>query len=130
MTTFDLEWARGVVAACDPVFLEADAGFRPHDGLAEEMPGAVTSLLWEADPRSFAARYPESPIVESYGDQWSGVHCIDYWVYVDAETRSCELSTEGWNLPQIRLGLSGRADVDGMEIAAVFRRILGLPPVA
>lgn len=66
---FDQRWADAVCSVCDPVFASADVGFvrqiqsDPADGL-------VQALLWEADPLRFAERYPDSRIVDSYGDEW------------------------------------------------------------
>ena len=43
----------------------AFASLSEMTGIAEEV-----ALLWEADPELFAERYPDSGIVESYGEQW------------------------------------------------------------
>jgi hypothetical protein len=88
---------------------------------------AVEAILWEADPSKFAARYPDSGIIETYGEEhWKDVGCIDYWLYVDAPDRVGRLSVEGWNLPEVLVKISGHGGMDGMNIAAVFARILGV----
>jgi hypothetical protein len=127
MEHLDHDWAVDVVSACDPVFQAADAGFVHQIGYGDEHQHTVVSLLWEAEPARFAARYPESGIVESYGeDQWPGVHCIDFWVYLEPEARRCRLSVEGWNLPDLHLELRGVGAVDGVHLADTFARILGV----
>lgn len=124
----DRGWADQVAKECDPVFEAADVGFVRQVQYADDAQSLVAALLWEADPERFAARYPDSGIVETYGaDQWPAVHCIDYWVNVDHAGRRCRLSAEGWNLPEIWLELSGRGDADGASIADTFARILSVP---
>lgn len=120
-------WAEEVAQACDPIFEAADVGFVRQVNYADDDRHEVVSLLWEADPQRFADRYPESGIVETYGeDQWRGVHCIDYWVYLDQPNRRCRLSVEGWNLPELWLDLRGVGAWDGPDIADTFARILGV----
>ncbi len=120
-------WAKEVVQACDPIFEAADVGFVGQVGYAGDQRQEVVSLLWEADPQRFADRYPESGIVETYGEgQWRGVHCIDFWVNLDLPNRRCRLSVEGWNLPELWLGLRGVGAWDGPAIADTFARILGV----
>jgi hypothetical protein len=64
--------------------------------------------------------------IETYGEeQWRGVHCIDYWAYVDHEARSARVSVEGWNFPEVTLDLPGNA-LDGFRLADLFARILGV----
>jgi hypothetical protein len=122
---FDAAWADTVAARCDRVFAAADVGFTRPGATAD---GPTGTLLWEADPARFAARYPDSEIVETYGlEHWPGVHCIDYWVYLDAEHGECRLSMEGWNLPDVVVKVRGHGELDGTEIAAVFARVLGVP---
>lgn len=121
-------WADQVAQECDPVFEAADVGFVRQVQYADDAQSLVVALLWEADPERFAARYPDSGIVETYGEeQWPGVHCIDYWVNVDHTGGRCRLSVEGWNLPEIWLELSGHGDADGASIADTFARILSVP---
>ena len=120
---YDDAWAREVTAWCDPVMEAADVGFVRQ--VMHDEPGVVTAILWEADPARFAAAYPDSGIVESYGtDQWAGVHCIDYWLYVDPRPR---LSVEGWNLPDLYVDLTGYGGLDGSAVACVLARVLGVP---
>lgn len=127
MMAFDGRWAAEVCSRCDPVFASADVGFVRQGQFDGEPYIRVGSILWEADPAMFALKYPDSGVVESYGeDQWAGVGCIDYWLYVDADDGACRLSVEGWNLPQIILKSHGHSSMDGMAIAAVFARILGV----
>jgi hypothetical protein len=84
------------------VFAAAEVGFVRQIQPGAETSSRVGAILGEADPASFAAKYPDSGIVESYGqDQWAGLGCIDYWLYVDAREGVCRLNVEGWNLPEI-----------------------------
>src|SRR5262245_8933835 len=106
MTAFDDQWAERVCSLCDPVLAAADVGFE-RQVHTDQSSGRVATILWEADPHQFAAKYPDSDIVDSYGDQWDDVHCIDYWVYVDADDEVCRLSVEGWNLPEILVRATG-----------------------
>ncbi len=122
---FDKQWFEEVSAHVDLILDAAQVGFVRQAQGADEA-GQVAALLWEADPAKFAARYPDSGIVETYGeDQWSDVHCIDYWVYVDHEHRRCRISVEGWNLPDVMIELHGQSRVDASAIADAFARILG-----
>jgi hypothetical protein len=119
-----LAWSDAVHAQCDPVFAAADVGFTSQQ---PDTPGLVTALLWEAEPAAFAARYPDSGIIESYGaEQWPDVNCIDFWLHVDADAGECRFSVEGWNLPEIYLKATGRPASDAWAIASVFARILGV----
>ena len=94
MTALDAEWVRLVCAHCDPVLEAADVGFERQ--ISHEADGAVSAILWEADPQRFAAAYPDSGIVESYGEgAWPHVSCIDFWLYVDHERQRAVLSVEG-----------------------------------
>lgn len=122
------QWADEVAQACDPIFEAADVGFVRQVTYANDDKHEVISLLWEADPQRFADRYPDSGIVETYGeDQWQRVHCIDYWLNLDQPNRRCSLSAEGWNLPELWLDLRGVGAWDGPAIADTFARILGVP---
>ena len=126
MNPIDQEWVQGVCDCCDPIFDAANVGFTRQISFAED--GVVNSLLWEADPARFAARYPDSGIVESYGEeQWPRVHCIDFWVYVEHENHQCRLSIEGWNLPDLVLPFTGSRARDACGLADTFARILGVP---
>lgn len=123
----DDTWVEAVVEACDPVFEAADVGFVRQLQYADERRTYVDALLWEADPRLFAERYPDSGIVESYGEQqWPGVPCIDFWVNLDHAAQRCRLSVEGWNLPELWLDLRGHGGLDGAAMAATFARILAV----
>jgi hypothetical protein len=131
MHQFDRSWTEGVCRVCDPVFGAADVGFARQ--IHEEPRRGITALLWEADPQMFAERYPESGIVESYGTGWSGVTCIDFWVYLDAADGTASTSTEGWTSDhEVRdLPLTGIGILDGRAIGAVMARILQVdPPLA
>lgn len=126
---FDNQWVEEVCTYCDPIFDAAEVGFVRQVQHADESRQVVDALLWEADPVAFAARYSDSGIVESYGEeQWSNVHCIDYWVYVDHEHRRCRISVEGWDLPDLMIELHGSSGLDGSAIANTFARILGVAP--
>ena len=125
---FDQRWADAVCSVCDPVFASADVGFvrqiqsDPADGL-------VQALLWEADPLRFAERYPDSRIVDSYGDEWPP-YCIDYWAYLDGPARQVRISTEGWSFVDDVLDMSGDGGLDGIEIGNAMARILKVAPPA
>ena len=115
----DAAWVDGVCRACDPVFAAADVGFT-HQALDD-------ALLWEADPRRFAERYPDSGIVETYGEeQWPNVHCIDWWAYLEPASARIRISVEGWNLPELHLPIRGHAGWDGAHLADLFARLLGV----
>jgi hypothetical protein len=118
----DQGWAEAVGMVCDPVFESADVGFVRQ---VQSNPGSphVTALLWEADPRRFAQRYPDSHIVDSYGDDWPP-WCIDYWVYVDGDAHRARLSVEGWGLDDEIIDLSGNGELDGVQIGNSVARIL------
>lgn len=118
-------WGKAVFAACDPVFQRADVGF---DGRFSMDGDTVSAFLWEAEPRRFAERYPDSSIIESYGEeQWPGVPCIDYWIYVEPEKGRCRVSAEGWNLSDFHVDASGHGEMDGMHLASLLARILAIP---
>lgn len=130
MTALDAEWVRLVCAHCDPVLEAADVGFERQ--ISHEADGAVSAILWEADPQRFAAAYPDSGIVESYGEgAWPHVSCIDFWLYVDHERQRAVLSVEGWDLPEIGIDLAGSPGLHAASIAQVLARILGVgrPPL-
>jgi hypothetical protein len=119
VTGLDRAWAEQVAAICQPVFDGADVGFRAH-------PPQAAALLWEAAPQAFAARFPDSEIIESYGDHWppSG---IDYWVYTHPDTMTVELSLEGWGLMREEYAVTGDAGADGPLIARRFAEVLRVP---
>ena len=124
MTPLDQEWMQSVCDFCDPIFEAANVDFTRQISLADD--GTVNTLLWEADPGLFAQTYPESGIIESYGDQWPQVGCIDFWVYAEHEKRQCRLSVEGWNLPDLVLPFAGSKRMHACSIADTFARILGV----
>lgn len=123
---FDEAWAQRAKRACDPVFDAAGVGFVDQVGVTDNR---VTFLLWEADPLLFAARFPDSGIEESYGDQWPAP-CIDYWVYLEENlpTQQCRISCEGWSLPDEYVELAGDGRLDGATLASIFPRILIVNP--
>lgn len=127
MSLFDDSWVRGVTAECDPIFEAAEVGFT-RQVMRNDPEGTATALLWEAEPALFAAKYPDSGIIETYGtEQWPDVTCIDWWVYLHPDTKQARISVEGWNLPELWLPLSGHGEQDGCELADVFARFLGVP---
>jgi hypothetical protein len=119
--TVDVVWLDALRAACDPVFAAADAGFEwnEHVHFDADRP----TLLWEADPARFAARYPDSRIERSYGDQWPPP-CIDYWLHVDPVRMTARLSVEGWDLSDTTLDIAGDGSMDGQAVAAAFAAVL------
>lgn len=120
---YDERWATAVCESCDPVFEAANVGFVRHAPSVTD--SRVNAILWEAEPEKFAARYPSSDIVESYGEeQWPEVHCVDYWLHPDPDKGVLRLSMEGWNLPEVLLRSTGDGRFDGMDAAAVFARVL------
>ena len=125
-TALDAVWAQAVCDVCDPVFAAADVGFTRQ--IHEEPRHGIVSLLWEAIPSMFAARYPDSGIIESYGAQWPQVTCIDFWVYIDAAQGQARTSTEGWSADHdTTLDLTGDGIRDGLAIGALMARILRVP---
>jgi hypothetical protein len=122
--TLNVAWRDAVRAACEPVFAATDAGFKWNSSFAFD--AEHPALLWEAEPARFAARYPDSRIEDSYGDQWPGVTCLDYWIYVDPATMTARLSVEGWSATEQAVDLTGDARVDGGRLASEFAHILGV----
>jgi hypothetical protein len=128
-TPFDRRWVEAVCLVCDRVFESADVGFTRQVSMDASV-GFVMSLLWEADPIRFAARYPDSHIIESYGvEQWPA-YCIDYWIYVEANTRQARLSVEGWKLSEQTVDLTGDGASDGITLGAIMAGILRVPKPA
>jgi hypothetical protein len=121
--TLDLTWRDAVRDVCEPVFASADVGFVWNRGSYD---ATRPTLLWEANPERFAARYPDSGIERSYGEQWPPP-CIDYWVYVDPATMVARLSVEGWNSRDQTIDLSGDGPSDGRLLATLFADILRVP---
>jgi|Tabmets5t2r1_1033131.scaffolds.fasta_scaffold08799_2 hypothetical protein len=121
----DKGWAEAVCLVCDPIFESANVGFVRQ---VQSSPGSrhVTDLLWEADPRRFAQRYPDSRIIDSYGPDWPPP-CIDYWVYLDGDSHQARLSVEGWSLDDETIDLSGSGELDGIRIGHSVARILRVP---
>jgi hypothetical protein len=122
---FGVRWRDAVRAVCDSVFAAAAVGFEWNSGSTWDTDHPA--LLWEADPLLFAARYPDSGIEDSYGDQWPAP-CIDYWVYVDPDSSTAHLAVEGFSEPDRDLALSGDGARDGAMLAEVFASILRLDP--
>jgi hypothetical protein len=127
----DRAWAEAVRRWCDPVFAAADCGFEWNgSGYQRDPDGHVHSLLWEAGPELFAERYPDSGVIESYGEENWPPPCIDYWIYVEPTTGTAELSVEGWSDWRDPIPLSGDGDVDGRTLATRFAAILRVSPPA
>ena len=114
----DAGWFDAVRAACDPVFEAADAGFDWNESAFSD--GEEPTLLWEADPVPFAARYPQLEMEESYGDQWPPP-CIDFWVTVSRSDQTASLDLEGFRDPAQPVALTGDGSVDGARLAGIFR---------
>jgi hypothetical protein len=126
MAGFSDEWAEAVCAVCDPVFDAAGVDFEPQ--VIHDAPdGPVTALLWEADARLFAERYPDSGIAETYGKKWAGVSRLDYWVHLSSDPAEGRISIEGWDLPEETVRLTGDGTRDGVALGQVFARILRVP---
>ena len=126
MATFNRRWAEAVCQLCDPVFDAAEVGFVRQLLFDGEGDASVSALLWEADPKLFAERYPDSGVLEAYGETGPLANCIDYWIYVDAGLARARVSVEGWNLPDIEVALHGN-EFDGYGLASLMARLLGLP---
>lgn len=123
----DKGWFDAVFRWCDPVFKHADVGFEGRS-VAGGSGNTVDAFLWEAQPRRFVARYPDSGLIESYGEeQWAGVPCIDYWIYVEPDHRRCRVSVEGWNLTEFCVETTGNGNRDGVHLASLVARILQVP---
>ena len=118
MVRFEGEWSSVVCRRLDALFESAHAGF-VRSVPAEPVAGVVDAMLWEADAVRFAERYPDSGIIESYGDQWPAP-CIDWWVYVDAGAGRAEISTEGWSDENQVIELSGHAAQDADRLAEIL----------
>ncbi|WP_353953190.1 hypothetical protein V6K52_07105 [Knoellia sp. S7-12] len=74
-----------------------------------------------------ADRYPDSGIIDSYGrDQWPP-HCIDYWIYLDAERGEALFSVEGLEPDDVLVQLTGDGLEDGRSLGRVLAQILGVP---
>lgn len=128
VSLYDQAWVDAVCRECDPVFAAAQVGFERQVVYAGGPQGPAAGILWEADPATFAARFPDSGIVEMYGnDQWADVGCIDWWVNLHDDPARARLSLEGWNLPELSLPLTGRGEADGRDLAQVFARLLAVP---
>ncbi len=121
-SAFAPQWSAIVCGRLDALFESADAGFS-RSLPQQPVTGLVGDMLWEADSLRFTERYPDSGIVESYGPQWPAP-CIDYWVYVDVESRRATLSTEGWSTELQEIELSGTGAEDANRIGEVLAGIL------
>ncbi|WP_149814477.1 hypothetical protein [Serinicoccus marinus] len=119
---FEPEWSPIVCHRLDSLFTSTNAGFS-RSSPTQPVIGVVGDMLWEADPIQFAELYPDSGIVESYGDQWPAP-CIDYWVYIDVEARLATLSTEGWSHSNQEIALTGKGSEDADRLHEHLARIL------
>lgn len=121
--TLDRAWAEAVASQLEPVFIAAEVGFTRNQ--VNE-----SAMLWEADPGRFAERYPESEIIETYGEmQWPSVHCIDFWFYLDRGPEDEILvSFEGWDAPYELISVTGDADIDGRVLATRLAKHLRVGP--
>ncbi|MEP6855899.1 MAG: hypothetical protein ABJA33_10555 [Pedococcus sp.] len=121
-SALDEAWVQSVCAVCDPICESAHVGFVRQ--VSMDACGETAALLWEADPLLFLDRYPDSRIDESYGqDQWPPP-CIDYWIYVDAESREARFSVEGLEPDNVLVQLTGNGLQDGRALGDVLARIL------
>ena len=121
-TTLDHAWVQSVCAICDRICESANVGFVRQ--VMADPNGGVSALLWEAEPLLFADRYPESGIVDSYGpDQWPPP-CIDYWIYLDAESSEARFSVEGLEPDNVLVHLTGDGPADGRALGRVLAQIL------
>lgn len=118
----DEAWVQSVCAVCDPICESAHVGFVRQVSMASN--GEAATLLWEAEPLLFVDRYPDSRIIEAYGqDQWPPP-CIDYWIYLDAEKREARFSVEGLEPDNVLVHLTGDGREDGRALGQVLARIL------
>ena len=119
----DPTWHDAVREACEPVFASADVGFVWNQATFD---AAQPTLLWEADPERFAARYPDSGIERSYGDQ---VAASLHRLLGVRRPRDARGSALGRGLE--RLGAHLRAErrwwPDGQLLATAFAAILRVP---
>jgi len=121
--TVDRAWAEGVARRLEPLFMAAGVGFTRNQ-MNE------SAMLWEADPGKFAERYPDSGIIETYGEaQWPSVRCIDFWIYLDrGPDDEILVSFEGWDAPYEQVAVTGDADLDGAKLARMLATHLRLSP--
>lgn len=119
--TLGRAWVDAVIVHLQPVFDAADVGFECNQ--VNE-----SAMLWEADPRQFAERYPDSDIIATYGvDQWPSVHCIDFWFYLDRGAEGEVLvSFEGWHSAHGPVAVTGDPDIDGSALAQMLSTHLRL----
>jgi len=123
--TFDRAWADEVVSVCDPVFAAADVGFGSTVYLGET--GQVDVIFWMANPERFLQAYPDSGVDEMYGPAWPHeVADIDFTVKVDAARRLILIDAEPWNLTTILIREAGDGEIDGINLARIFARLLGV----
>lgn len=122
---FDQVWAEAVVAVCAPVFAAADVGFGARVYASEA--GQGTTIFWMAHPERFFQTYPDSEVDEMFGPQWpNDVADIDFTVTVDSANELMQVEAEAWNLPTILVRGAGDGWVDGVNLARVFARLLGV----
>ncbi|KRE44059.1 hypothetical protein [Knoellia sp. Soil729] len=121
-TVLDQAWAQSVCAVCDPICELANVGFVRQ--VMSDPNGRVSALLWEAEPLLFADRYPDSGIIDSYGqDQWPPP-CIDYWIYLDPASGEARFSVEGLEPDDVLVQLTGDGPKDGHALGRVLAQIL------
>ncbi|MDF8265597.1 hypothetical protein [Luteipulveratus flavus] len=125
MTYFDQAWIRAVKSRCDETLQRADVGFTAQDIHDEH--GAVTAIMWQANPQRYAERYPDSAIVDSYGSQWPEVRDINCTLKLDESPHAVGLAIEGWGLPEVFVRVDQRGDRDGVQIANLLSRIFAVP---
>ncbi|MCE1177718.1 MAG: hypothetical protein LWW86_01600 [Micrococcales bacterium] len=123
---FDDNWMATVCERLDAVFAAADAGFS-RSAPQDPAPARLEPMLWETDAGSFLARYPDSGIRASYGEQWPPP-CIDYWVEVTEASTHAVLSVEGWSAQIDPIPLTGAGEEDAVHIADALATVLGVDP--
>ncbi|MEZ5193210.1 MAG: hypothetical protein R2734_12275 [Nocardioides sp.] len=84
----------------------------------------VSNLLREADPHRYAARYPPTGVVESYGEQWPAP------AWTSGPTSSQPPGWATWRTtgePLGRPGAAGDGRADVQSVARWLAELLGVP---
>lgn len=123
MEKFGEGWVARVRAAGDAVLDEAGINL----GSQVQGSGASVDLLWEADPRATDERFPQLGLPASYAGAWDGVHCIDFWLYVDTASGWARTSFEGGSGDDVEVRLTGEAEADAATVGRLLADHLRSP---